>query len=547
MTTPDPAALRALAGRLRRVGAAYRDSGARVRAAMSAAADGAAWIGRAAEQAELAQGRRHRDLARVDDLLQDAAGALVGLAGSVEQATALPGSRVFPAETVVLTSGADDRAAQLLHAAGDGLRSLARTAPSQLADGLLGAADARVLAALGLLDRSGLPDPEVLAELSNLAAHGDPVAVRAYLNSLSGAQRDRLVHERPALLGALDGAPPTLRYAANRVVLEQALAAALAAGQSARAGHLRELLADPRRQFLLVDARGDGRVVEVFGDLDAAEHVALFVPGISHTIDDYDDPGSTRDSARTLQEQAVAMGRGSVATIAWLGYDTPDWLGAPFAGPARTAAAALVRAVDDLLLRPGVTATVVAHSYGSVVAGYAVRAGLLVDSVAVLGSPGMGTDRAADLGAAVGMHLYAARAPADPVSYSENFGQDPSDPRFGATRIATGSGPAAPVGHHDYLRRGSESTRNLARITVGDDADVTTQQDDLAQRLARGPSEVDHVITDPVEHLGPEPMRRAEHLLCRLVDPDLAADAGTDAARELADRLRHVPVGAPSW
>lgn len=207
----------------------------------------------------------------------------------------------------------------------------------------------------------------------------------------------------------------------------------------------------------------------------------------------------------------------------------------------------MVRALDGLLLRPGVTTTVVAHSYGSVVAGYALRDGLRVDNVAVLGSPGLGTDTAAALRPAPGTRVYAARAPGDPIGYSENFGRDPSDPRFGATRIATGSGAGAPVGHSDYLRGQTESTRNLARITVGDYADVTTERDSLAERLARGPSDLEHLVNDPYEHVGPEPVRRAEHLLHRLVDPDLAADVGTDDAHEIADRLRPAPLTAGTW
>lgn len=545
MTVPDPAVLRGLAGRLARAGSAYGESGIRVRSTMSAAADGAAWLGRAAEQAAHAHDRRHRDLTRIDDLVCSAARTLTWLAGAIEKDSQDLVEPFRDVQTALLIGFADNTACGALNAAGEGLRALARTAPGALTDGLLCSADARVLAALGLLDRTALPFPQVLADVKALARQGDPVAVRAYLDSLSQDQWDRLAHDQPALTGSLDGTPPTLRYAANRVQLEQALAAALKGGQLSRGAHLGELLADPRRQFLLVDVRGDGRVVEVFGNLDEAAHVTVFVPGITKTLDNFDDPGGMRDDARAVQAQASAAGRGSVATIAWLGYDTPGFLGAPFAAVARLAAHTLIRAVDGLLLRPGVMTTVVAHSYGSVVAGYAVRDGLRVDNVAVLGSPGMGVAEAAGLHAALGTRLFAARAPGDPVSYSENFGGDPSDPRFGATRIATGSGPGAPVGHSDYLNPGTESTRNLARITMGDYDHVTVAQDSLAERLARDPSAVEHALRDPLENVEPEPLRRLEHLDHRLKDPDLWADGGTDLVHGIEEQLQH--VRAPTW
>ncbi len=547
MSAPDAGRLQALAGRLGGIGGAVADSGVGVRTAMAAAVDGAAWLGAAAGSATTAAAARTADHARYAIAVQAAATSLGSLAAAVEEAPA------DPVVAAALVDGADALAAGRLRAAAEALRSLATASDAELAGGLVGAADARVLAALGLVDRSGLSLPRVVADLRSLAAAGDPVAVRAYLDSLSADQRNRLAHEDAPLVGSLEGAPPTMRYAANRVLLEQALATAIAGHQVGRAAHLRELLADPRRQFLLVDTRGDGRVEEVFGDLGAARHVTVFVPGITHTLDDFDDPGSTRDAARNLQRQAARLGRGAVATIAWLGYDTPGWGDSPLRAKALPAARALRCTVNGLLLRPGVTTTVVAHSYGSLVAGQALREGLQVSAVAVLGSPGMGAATVTGLHAAAGTRVFAARAPQDLVGLSENFGTDPADARFGATRIATGAGPGAPVGHSHYVTEDSESSRNLARISVGDYGAVTTQHDSPAQRLTRLPSTALDRAERPIERHLPEPARRLVHLHDRLLDPDLYADAGTDLADRVAEQMREHPprppllLGTPIW
>jgi hypothetical protein len=42
------------------------------------------------------------------------------------------------------------------------------------------------------------------------------------------------------------------------------------------------------RWFLIFDARGDGRVVEVLGDLAGADRIAVLVPGVGSTLADFD-------------------------------------------------------------------------------------------------------------------------------------------------------------------------------------------------------------------------------------------------------------------
>ncbi|MBM0280156.1 alpha/beta hydrolase, partial [Micromonospora tarensis] len=42
------------------------------------------------------------------------------------------------------------------------------------------------------------------------------------------------------------------------------------------------------RRFLLFDRRGDGRAVEVLGDLAGADRIAVLVPGVGSTLADFD-------------------------------------------------------------------------------------------------------------------------------------------------------------------------------------------------------------------------------------------------------------------
>jgi hypothetical protein len=71
------------------------------------------------------------------------------------------------------------------------------------------------------------------------------------------------------------------------------------------------------RQFLSLRTDGDGRAVEVFGDLDTARNVAVLVPGMGNSLETL--PGQAA-RARHIRTEA---GPGT-ATVAWMGYDFPD-------------------------------------------------------------------------------------------------------------------------------------------------------------------------------------------------------------------------------
>lgn len=146
---------------------------------------------------------------------------------------------------------------------------------------------------------------------------------------------------------------------------------------------------DPRRQFLVHDPRGDGRAVEVFGDLATARRIGIWVPGVGSTIADFDDPAS-------LGANRIVSGTDGLAMIQWLGYDPPDTIvhaAVEMGAGADRAAEDLNRFVDRLrsALPDGSRRTIIigGHSYGAVVAATAASQGTSADTLVLAGAPGV--------------------------------------------------------------------------------------------------------------------------------------------------------------
>ena len=335
---------------------------------------------------------------------------------------------------------------------------------------LAGAGDAEVAGFVaGLL---GLPVDGDVVQPSRV----DPDLVARIVVGLTSAQLARLAAAHPRLVGPIDGMPVHLRYAANRVLLAEAAARLDEIGLRDRADQLRDLLG-PDHQILYFDPGGDGRVAEVHGDLLTATNVAVVVPGMASDITDFDWVTSGK------AERILAAAGAGTAVIAWLGYDPPDGVDVIFDDDALDGAEALIRLVDGL---PDDTLrTVIGHSYGSVVTGAALRQGLEVDQVVVTGSPGMLGDTAREIAGSV--PIYAARAPLDSIGWTQHFGRDPSDPRFGAVRIDTGDEIA---GHADYFDAGSEALDNIGLIVAGHTEQITTVEPGLLERLLNTADEV---------------------------------------------------------
>jgi len=212
----------------------------------------------------------------------------------------------------------------------------------------------------------------------------------------------------------------------------------------------------------------------VLGDLATARRIAVLVPGVDTVLADFDRGlgGVPRRApgvqARTLFEQ-LAKRSPDVAVISWLGYDPPEGVGLAAAteGRARTGATALTGFVREVLRqRPGAQVTLIGHSYGSVVVGLAATQLPEVTDVVALGAPGIGVDRAADLG---GARVWSALAPDDWIRripqvrlFGLGLGRRPSAADFGATALPT-DGVA---GHDYYLVEGSATLRAVSDIVL---------------------------------------------------------------------------------
>jgi len=159
-----------------------------------------------------------------------------------------------------------------------------------------------------------------------------------------------------------------------------------------------------------------------------------------------------------------------------LGYTAPgslDVVDAAVEHLALQGAAALSAFVSEVAsYAPHAHRSVVAHSYGSVVAGLAARHhGLPVDDLVVLGSPGLGVANARDLRLNAGGKVWAVRARRDPVTSVPRLqhgpvrfhGASPYDDSFGSRVIAIDD-----EGHSSYLND-DDAVEVIARIVVGED------------------------------------------------------------------------------
>jgi hypothetical protein len=298
-----------------------------------------------------------------------------------------------------------------------------------------------------------LPDPTA----------SSPTQVAQFFAGLGPAQQQRLAIRYPQIVGNLDGAPLALRYTVN----------AHESGWSTT------------HQLLGYDRTGDGEAAEVVGDLATADRIAVLIPGVGSTLDNFERARIVRRApvwqARQLYGQATAQNpTARVAVIAWLGYDPPEGIGraAIREERARAGATALVRFVAGLTVgRPGATIAIIGHSYGSVVAGLAAPfLARAVHDIVVVGSPGMGVDTVAEL--RTHARVWAGSAEAD---WTRNLpgvqllgaghGRQPADPAFNARYL-----PARDVSAHDgYFVPGTDSLQAMAEILLGVAADATSR------------------------------------------------------------------------
>jgi hypothetical protein len=258
-----------------------------------------------------------------------------------------------------------------------------------------------------------------------------------------------------------------------------------------------QVLARGDRQLLLLDTSGRLATAAVaVGDVDTADHVAVFTPGMGTTVEGrlegYDrDMDQLRSLA--LRELWTTDPDATVATVSWLGYQAPStpWEDSSqgrsqwhhLLDPDRSVAlddAAREGAVPLTSFLQGIDAaraddphlTGLGHSYGSLTTGLALQAPTGVDDAVFFGSPGLGLTDADDVLVPDG-HRYVVEARNDPVADLAAFGTDPNQ-LLDQTGLSAGEGHApdgrplsGSTGHSQYLLQDSTSQYNLAVTVAG--------------------------------------------------------------------------------
>ncbi len=250
----------------------------------------------------------------------------------------------------------------------------------------------------------------------------DPETVAANWAALEPVERERLIDEVPWVVGNLPGLPYGVRDAANRRMVEfyQQHPQAMTPEQLQLLADIRDILkleADqeerfgegrPPIQLVALDMTSEVPKTAVgYGDLDTVTHTTWQVAGMNSdahlALEGWDEASRHVYSA----QNKVSGFSGSTATVAWLGYDTPNSpvtgdfgvlsVDAARAGAPRFAAelegAHAARSAGE----SGVPeVNVLAHSYGTTLATFALT--LIgedhpVDSLTMLGSAGLDTEK----------------------------------------------------------------------------------------------------------------------------------------------------------
>ncbi|GIL27482.1 alpha/beta hydrolase family protein [Actinocatenispora comari] len=248
---------------------------------------------------------------------------------------------------------------------------------------------------------------------------------------------------------------------------------------------LYQSILDDHRKILDFDPTGNGRIVELVGDLDAGTHdVGVLVPGTFANLDNY---SGLYDRAKSFVD---ADPTGGLAMVTWQDGDFPpnlvdaasaSWSQdlsprlADFSHQLRTAIDSSAAAGND------VQVTVAGHSYGGAVVGLAEHDGLDADRVLSIESAGMGHDvwSPADLhDTRPDVRHYSMTAPGDPIGYVQgvqvgNLGHGADPDTFpGTVDLATGNYPDGSElhgvsAHSDVFTYHSDAWWNMYGVFTG--------------------------------------------------------------------------------
>ncbi|WP_210480883.1 alpha/beta hydrolase [Naasia sp. SYSU D00948] len=374
----------------------------------------------------------------------------------------------------------------------------------------------RGIGELPIRDLRGFVDDNAQAVRELIAAPPSARAVETWWAALDRSEQAGLALLAPELIGNLDGVPYEVRDRANRAELASAqdeLRSRLSSGigKGAASGVIDRLKmlnqieeslertdGGPARRLIMLDTVMPGRAAVALGELEEADYVSLLVPGALLSVREHMAEW-TKVTADIYDEQ-LRWGERldedfTVATVSWIGYQTPDVTNVAGLDLAEQGAAFLSSTVNGLRsLRDGDEpyVSVFAHSYGATAVMLALDSGdMSVDALAMMGSPGGVAETVADLGVPEG-RVWVGEAAWDPVVHTAFFGVDPGSPEFGARRMSvagsvdpvTGEVLTASVGHDWYLEPGTESLRNLSLIGIDEGQYVTDGSADPGTTLA---------------------------------------------------------------
>ncbi|WP_326659461.1 alpha/beta hydrolase [Streptomyces sp. NBC_00385] len=372
---------------------------------------------------------------------------------------------------------------------------------------------------------------------SRIPYDASPAARREWWAGLTDEQREEYLAVYPDQIGNLDGIPALVRDTANRDNL-QLLIGKLEGRDGERAetqlAGLREIDRQlqagrqPPMYLLGIGDEGNGRAIVSYGNPDTARNVSAYVPGLNTSLD--------ADFAKNDLKRALDTAKGvskydhSNASIVWLGYDAPqspdglgslDVMGNEKAVKGGNSFHQFMGGLSATNENDDPHITAIGHSYGSRTVGAATQHGggiPGVDDIVLVGSPGVGVDRAEDLGvgrdhvfvgaaendvvtklpskqqSAVGVAVLAATGPvgahilggvADQDDDDLWFGRDPASGAFGARRFPVNEGPQV-IGsngvsidaHSQYFdpKRDAMSSDSIALIAAGRADKVKTEE-----------------------------------------------------------------------
>ncbi|TDD53641.1 alpha/beta hydrolase [Saccharopolyspora elongata] len=330
---------------------------------------------------------------------------------------------------------------------------------------------------------------------------GSPAENAKWWKSLSDAEREAYTKNPPAWLGNRDGIPAEVRDKANRARIAGERSTLRARKDELREGGVsgdeeeelakvdaklksidavERMLARGDRQLLLLDTGGErAKAAVAVGNVDTADHVSVYTPGMNTTVDGSLNADKQMDQLRRqAQFESDRHGDGGeVAAVTWVGTEFPQR--SEVTDPDRSVATAKLAEDGGKKLASfyeGINAsrdddphvTAIGHSYGSTITGYAMQEqGHGVDDVVFSGSPGVGTDDAEDLNVPAG-HSYRIEAKNDWVADLGRFGGDPShlDGMTGLSAKESEHGKGV-EGHSSYFAPDSTSQYNMSTVVAG--------------------------------------------------------------------------------